>query len=577
MIETFGVVICFELACVNKATVASFSDYTLRRVFIMKLRTFLILFILTFVTLTLVNDYITVGLSKLNQENEKSESDMLKTVSVAQDLLVANQYTTRFSRAYVNTGDKNRRDFYQDILDILDGKITPPKNYSDDYWDRVVGGLTDPPEKSKSGAMPIENIFLNLNVSNAEFSKLQEAKMKIFELSKTELHAMDIAKEYYDNKQQNIQTKLPKLEIQTAVNLLHDKDYNVKNAEIAQLLSEFKSMIQERYAKKMGSIHQRYNNLLHLNAILSICLYSVIFLSSLYLYFRIEKRGIDAIRTLQIISDGDLSARTKVSGNDEIGRLASLVNWTGSNLQTKVDELEDRVKKTESLMQELTREKDRSEKLLHNILPAAIAQRLANGEDSIAEVFPEVTVMFSDIVGFTELSEKIGPIETVNLLNFLFGKFDELAEKHGVEKIKTIGDCYMVVGGVPNRDPLHCQHIAAFAMDARNCIENLSYETQNKIQLRMGIHTGTVAAGIVGKKRFSYDLWGDVVNIASRFESTAEPNKIHVSEAVKFRLSDDFLFLDGGELKLKGKGTIRSFYLLGRKESMPEILEFKKT
>ena len=425
--------------------------------------------------------------------------------------------------------------------------------------------------------MPIENIFLNLNVSNAEFSKLQEAKMKIFELSKTELHAMDIAKEYYDNKQQNIQTKLPKLEIQTAVNLLHDKDYNVKNAEIAQLLSEFKSMIQERYAKKMGSIHQRYNNLLHLNAILSICLYSVIFLSSLYLYFRIEKRGIDAIRTLQIISDGDLSARTKVSGNDEIGRLASLVNWTGSNLQTKVDELEDRVKKTESLMQELTREKDRSEKLLHNILPAAIAQRLANGEDSIAEVFPEVTVMFSDIVGFTELSEKIGPIETVNLLNFLFGKFDELAEKHGVEKIKTIGDCYMVVGGVPNRDPLHCQHIAAFAMDARNCIENLSYETQNKIQLRMGIHTGTVAAGIVGKKRFSYDLWGDVVNIASRFESTAEPNKIHVSEAVKFRLSDDFLFLDGGELKLKGKGTIRSFYLLGRKESMPEILEFKKT
>ena len=119
--------------------------------------------------------------------------------------------------------------------------------------------------------------------------------------------------------------------------------------------------------------------------------------------------------------------------------------------------------------------------------------------------------------------------------------------------------------------------IAAFAMDARNCIENLSYETQNKIQLRMGIHTGTVAAGIVGKKRFSYDLWGDVVNIASRFESTAEPNKIHVSEAVKFRLSDDFLFLDGGELKLKGKGTIRSFYLLGRKESMPEILEFKKT
>jgi adenylate cyclase len=302
----------------------------------------------------------------------------------------------------------------------------------------------------------------------------------------------------------------------------------------------------------------------------------MVLISSFYLYFRIQKRGVEAIETLQLISNGNLSARSLVKGNDEIGHLASLVNWTGSNLQEKVSELEDKVLKTELLMDELKKERNRSEKLLHNILPAAIAERLSNGEETIAEVFPEVTVLFSDIVGFTELSDKIGPSETVNMLNLLFGKFDELAEKHCVEKIKTIGDCYMIVAGVPNRDPLHCQHIAAFAIDAQNCIEAFSRESPYKVQLRIGMHTGTVAAGVVGKKRFSYDLWGDVVNVASRFETTGEPNKIHVSEAVKFRLSDDFLFLDGSEVKLKGKGIMKSFYLLGKKENMPEVLEFKK-
>lgn len=531
---------------------------------------------MTFVILTVVNDYITFGLNKLNIENENSQSQMLKTMTVAQDLLVANQYTTRFARAYVVTGEKARQEFYFDILNILEGKIRAPKDYSDDYWDRAVGGLVAPPDRSKVGAKPIEEVFLGLNISNAEFNKLKEAKMKIFDLSKTEIKAMDIASEYYANKQQKYQTKLPKVEIQSAINLINDRDYNIKNAEVVQLLSDFKAMIQQRFSERMNKIHKKYNELMNLNAILSISLYSMVLLSGLYLYFRIEKRGIAAIHTLQNISDGNLSARTAVTGTDEIGRLAMLVNWTGANLQSKVDELEDKVRKTESLMLELKRERDRSEKLLHNILPSAIAERLANGEDAIAEVFPEVTVMFSDIVGFTELSEKIGPIETVNMLNFLFGKFDELADKHGVEKIKTIGDCYMVVGGVPNRDPLHCQHIAAFAMEARNYIEELSQRSQYKIELRMGIHTGTVAAGVVGRKRFSYDLWGDVVNVASRFESAAEPNKIHVSEAVKFRLSDDFLFMDGGEVKLKGKGAIKSFYLLGRKETMPEILEFKK-
>ena len=542
----------------------------------MKLRTFLILFVSTFLFLTMINDYITLSLSNLDSESQKIQNEMQVTTTVAEDLLVANQYTTRFARAYVATGDLKRKETYQDILDILDGRITPPRDYSDNYWDRASAGMVDPIDRSKTSGKSIEDVFLSLNISNNEFNKLKEAKAKIFELSKIEIKAMDIAQSYYENKQIKAETKSRLADLQLANELLHSKSYRIKNAEIATYLSDFKSLIKKRFSDKLISINERYHELMMLNAFLSAGLYLTILASSLYLYFRIQKRGNEAILTLQYISRGDLSARSTVNGKDEIGQLASLVNWTGSNLQEKVNELEDKVVKTEMLMDELKKERDRSEKLLHNILPAAIAERLSNGEDTIAEVFPEVTVLFSDIVGFTELSDKIGPSETVNMLNLLFGKFDELAEKHRVEKIKTIGDCYMVVAGVPNRDPLHCQHIAAFALDAQNCIEEFSRETPYKVQLRMGIHTGTVAAGVVGKKRFSYDLWGDVVNVASRFETTAEPNKIHASEAVKFRLSDDFLFLDGGEVKLKGKGVMRSFYLLGKKENMPEILEFKK-
>ncbi|MGE5421596.1 MAG: adenylate/guanylate cyclase domain-containing protein, partial [Syntrophothermus sp.] len=151
-----------------------------------------------------------------------------------------------------------------------------------------------------------------------------------------------------------------------------------------------------------------------------------------------------------------------------------------------------------------------------------------------------------------------------------------LVEKHGVEKIKTIGDSYMVVGGIPHRDPLHCQHVAEFALEAMAFIKEFSPHSPYTVEMRMGVHTGTVAAGVLGKKKFSYDLWGDVVNVASRFESTSVPNKIHVSEAVKVRLSDDFVLLDAGAVEMKGKGVTSSFYLIGRKNEFPAVVEFRK-
>jgi adenylate cyclase len=537
----------------------------------MKLRTFLLFFFLFSVALTIANHFIASGLKKIVVETESTQADLQKLTSVSQELLYSNQTSTRLARAYVSTGNQAMRDHYQALMDILAGKIRRPDGYNNTYWDRVAGKLTEAPKRITEGAKSIEDYFLGLGINNAEFNKLKEAKTQIFDLSRAENAAMDLAKDFH--------TKTPtkknsKADNRQATELVNNLDYEQANGRVAELLSEFDSMVRTRHLDRLHALNEKSEQLTSYTLVLSFLLYATILLSVLYLYFWIEKRAISAIRTLHDISDGNLQARTDVKGSDEIGRLAQLVNWAGDNLQTTVSALKEKVEKNEGLVGDLKKERDRSEKLLHNILPAAIAERLSSGESTIAEVFPEVTVLFSDIVGFTELSASIGPSETVRLLNDLFGAFDELADKHSVEKIKTIGDCYMVVGGVPNRDSLHCQHIAEFALDALSYVQRMSNQLPFPVKIRIGIHTGTVAAGVVGKKRFSYDLWGDVVNVASRYESTGEPNKIHVSEAVKFRLADDFTFSDGGEVNLKGKGTVRSFFLIQRGRA--PVIPFEK-
>ncbi len=339
---------------------------------------------------------------------------------------------------------------------------------------------------------------------------------------------------------------------------------------------EFNRMVRERYKNILETEELRTAALVGANTWLAATLFLAVVASAFFLQRHFVRRTSRLMSAVNAISEGYLETKTGISGQDEIGRIAQAVESMARNLSAAFLSLEEKVKISEQTAVELNNERMRSEKLLHNILPATIAQRLQGGEEIIAEVYPEVTVFFSDIVGFTDLSSRIGPHETVNLLNAIFEKFDELVEKHGVEKIKTIGDSYMVVGGIPHRDPLHCQHVAEFALEAMSFIKEFSAHSPIPVEMRMGVHTGTVAAGVLGKKKFSYDLWGDVVNVASRFESTSVPNKIHVSEAVKVRLSDDFVFLDAGTVQMKGKGVTSSFYLLGRKNEFPAVVEFKK-
>ncbi|NEO85347.1 MAG: DUF3365 domain-containing protein [Spirulina sp. SIO3F2] len=216
---------------------------------------------------------------------------------------------------------------------------------------------------------------------------------------------------------------------------------------------------------------------------------------------------------------------------------------------------------------ELQESKAKSERLLRNILPPAIADQLKdqNSYSKIASNFEQVTVLFADIVGFTPLSASIPPIQLVELLNQIFSEFDQLAEHYGLEKIKTIGDAYMVVGGVPMADQEHVVAIAEMALAMQAAIQNIHKPDGNPFEIRIGINSGPVVAGVIGLKKFSYDLWGDTVNVAARLEAASEPGRIHVTTAVYEYLKHDYELVSRGPIQIKGKGEMVTYWLQGRK------------
>ena len=220
----------------------------------------------------------------------------------------------------------------------------------------------------------------------------------------------------------------------------------------------------------------------------------------------------------------------------------------------------------QAYLQQLAEEQEKSERLLLNILPAPIAQRLKQGEKTIADSFNEVTVLFADLVGFTKLSANLSPAQLVELLNMIFSTFDELAEKYGLEKIKTIGDAYMIVGGLPTPREDHAEAIAEMALDMLNQVKKISEKQGKPLQVRIGINTGAVEAGVIGTKKFAYDLWGDTVNTAHRMESHGIPGEIQVTQATYNCLANKYKFQERGMIEIKGKGSMRTYLLVGRKE-----------
>ncbi len=214
----------------------------------------------------------------------------------------------------------------------------------------------------------------------------------------------------------------------------------------------------------------------------------------------------------------------------------------------------------------LATEREKSDRLLLSLFPDSIAGQLRDSNQSIADSFENVTILFADIVGFTRYASNMPANELVAMLDEIFSEFDALADKYGVEKIKTIGDSYLAVGGLPLPDENHCRAIADMALEMNQIIKE-KYTVKYNLTLRIGIHTGHAVAGVIGNKKFAYDIWGDCVNIASRFEASGHPEKIHITKDVKNLLGDAYVYEDCGEIAIKGKGMMHSYFLLERNET----------
>jgi class 3 adenylate cyclase len=215
---------------------------------------------------------------------------------------------------------------------------------------------------------------------------------------------------------------------------------------------------------------------------------------------------------------------------------------------------------------ELQAEKSKSDALLLNILPASIVERMRRGEVGIADRFPEATILFSDLVGFTSLAGKSSPGQIIEILNSLFSSFDALAKRLRLEKIKTIGDAYMVAGGLPEEQPDHALAVADMALGMIEAVRQIGAQFGENLEVRIGIHSGEVVAGIIGQHRFIYDVWGDTVNTASRLESSGVPNRIQISEATHQRINDKFHCELRGPIEVKGKGAMLTYFLGERRK-----------
>jgi adenylate cyclase len=211
----------------------------------------------------------------------------------------------------------------------------------------------------------------------------------------------------------------------------------------------------------------------------------------------------------------------------------------------------------------LRAEQEKSEVLLLNILPRPIVERLKAAAQPIADHFAAASILFADVVDFTPLAQRLPPAQMVGLLDQLFSDFDVLVDRHGLEKIKTIGDCYMAAAGVPSPRPDHARQASLLALDMREVLATAAVAGKPGLQLRIGINSGPVVAGVIGTKRFLYDLWGDAVNTASRMESHGTPGEIQITRATYELLNDEFVCRRRGTILVKGKGPMETWYLVG--------------
>jgi class 3 adenylate cyclase len=267
-------------------------------------------------------------------------------------------------------------------------------------------------------------------------------------------------------------------------------------------------------------------------------------------------------QALKLIHISDVAQRKLTTAQQKLSEQSRIIEQTNHELHYKNDQLSESIEEINQLNIVLGTEQTKADNLLLNILPPDVAARLKQGEETIADSFDDVTVVFTDIVGFTTLSSLVSATTIMKLLNMLFSRFDALLEHYHVEKIKTTGDSYMIASGIPTPHPDHALQAASFTFAMQNALRQFVAETGYPVSMRIGMHCGPVVAGIIGTKKFVYDLWGDTVNIASRMESHGEAGRVHCSASVYEKLGHIYTFEKRGAIDVKGKGKMDTYFLI---------------
>jgi class 3 adenylate cyclase/HAMP domain-containing protein len=535
----------------------------LRYFFVVKLKTLLALVFVSVGVLLLL--LVSNSFISRKKANELAEAQLQKyhSYQLADELRQSSDDLTRMARTYAVTGNEKYQKFFNRILTIRNGETPRPQDYNDIYWDLVTGDAEQ--DSAEAGEkISLESRMLSAGFTVQEFALLKDSQNQSDSLVKLENIAMHALKGEFDDGTGSFQIKKT-ADQPLAIQILHSQQYHEAKAKIMKPLRDFTQMVNQRTSILVSGLQKEVHRRVQLGLVLALALLGLLSIG----YTVILRLVLRPIRLLSLavqqLEQGKFAEIQSIRGVRELNQLVTAFNQMASILHQREKEKEAAMVDLGEKATALEKEKGRTEKLLLNVLPIAIADRLQKGEKVEAETFPEVTVLFADVVGFTKLAAELGPRSVTNLLNELFEIFDDLAEKYKLEKIKTIGDCYMAVAGVPDRSPTHAQQMADFSLEALSILKSQNQKLSRNLQIRIGMHSGTVAAGIIGRKKFAYDLWGDVVNVTNRLEGTAEPMKIHVSESVHARLEDSYLFEDRGEVELRNRGKLRTYYLIGKK------------
>lgn len=420
-----------------------------------------LLFVFLFGTLFLAGAIMAMAvmLRSVQTSVEEAQERQHQSYQLADELRQSSDDLTRFARTYAATGDERFEKYYWQILDIRNGVSVRPEGYEGVYWDLVTAKQLPEPTSDANGALSLEARMMMAGITVDEFGKLKEAQNRSDDLVRLEEVAMNAVKGRFDDGTGSF-TRQAAPDPSMAIRILHSEKYHAAKAQIMKPIGEFVTMVDQRTKAELTTLNRRSQGILMGIIAASALLLAGVAAMVWMLRDRLIRRSAILLNTVQDISTGNLAARTNIAGNDEISVLGRAIDSMAGRLASAVRKAEQKAEEAEEQARALEDERHHSEKLLHNILPAIIADRLQKGESVIAETFPEVTVLFADIVGFTTLAAQLGPREIVSLLNDIFGRFDELVVEYKLEKIKTIGDCYMVVGGVPDRSPTHCQQVA---------------------------------------------------------------------------------------------------------------------